>query len=100
LKELLAFRIPDIWRIKRREETFVPRYVDASILPILGASSEETYQLGLPRTGWIAFELYSGNVEFPNAFFTPLVRDSPGGGHRIERQPMAYVKTGEIVTAS
>lgn len=85
---------------QKREEAFVPRYVDTSISSILGASSEETYQQGLPRTGWIAFELYSGNVEFPNAFFTLLVRDSLVGEHWIERQPMAYVKTGEIVIAS
>jgi hypothetical protein len=39
-------------------------------------------------------------IEFPNAQFILHLRDSFGGEHRIQRKPMLYKKTGEIVIVS
>jgi hypothetical protein len=93
--------LPDSWRIQKRKESSALNleYIDMPIGPCLGETPEkEVYRKGVPRVGWLAFDFYfQENVEFPNAQFTLLLKDSLGGTHRIYREPMVYRKTGEIV---
>jgi len=96
--------IPDSWHIRRRrpEFNFFPSYYDTTIAPALGSRPhKEIYKKGLPHEGWLAFECVDfRDVEFPNAQFDLLLRDSLGGGHRISRKPMLYVREGQIVVPS
>jgi hypothetical protein len=92
---------PETWRIKRRKEGpyMVPVYEEISVEPRLGANPHaEIYRKGIPREGWVAFELYnSHDRQFPNAQFDLLLRDSLGGEHCIRRDPQVYVKRGELL---
>ena len=97
----LVNHIPDSWQIKRRDDRYLNMaYIYTPIDTCLGAkSSGETYRTAIPRTGWLAFELYSKeDIEFPNAEFSLILIDSLGGEHRIRRKPQLYVKKGEIVS--
>lgn len=91
--------IPTNWRIKRpKQELFGVTYEETTIDPHI--SPDQTYQKGIPRTGWLAFEFYNqGHAQFPNAEFIIHLQDSLGGYHKIRREPMVYEKTGEIVIA-
>jgi hypothetical protein len=64
-------------------------------------ANKEIYRKCTPLAGWIAFEFTQLEIiEFPNAEFTVLLKDSLRGEHRIQRKPMLYKKTGEIVTTT
>ncbi len=93
-------KIPDSWRIKKMKEGMLTTgYEETPIDRCLGAEAHtEIYRKGVPHVGWIAFEFYSvGDVEFPNAEFNLLLKDSFGNDHRIQRKPMFYKRTGELV---
>ena len=95
----LISNVPDSWRIrKRNEEVIHIDYKHMLIEPLLGAAQDEIYRKGVPRIGWLVFEFWNQeNIDFPNARFTILIRDSLGGEHRVERKPMLYKKIGQIV---
>jgi hypothetical protein len=96
----LVKNIPDTWQIRRRDDKYLNMvYINTPLDSYLGsAPSEETYRTAIPRSGWLAFELYGQeNIEFPNAEFNLLLMDSLGGKHRIQRKPQMYIKTGDIV---
>jgi hypothetical protein len=93
----LLNRRPDSWAIRRRDDKILSvAYVETAIAPLLGA--DDIYPKGIPRSGFMLFEVYSlQNIEFPNAHFVLSLKDSLGGVHCIERKPMFYRKTGELV---
>jgi hypothetical protein len=96
--------IPDSWHIRRKAGGFnfiVPQYQETGIAPVLGDNAnKEIYKKGLPHEGWLAFEFSDfRDIEFPNAQFDLHLKDSLGGGHRITRKSMLYIKEGEIVVA-
>jgi hypothetical protein len=75
-------------------------YDEFTISPRLGADPHaEIYKQGHPREGWINFELYEF-VEFPNAEFKILLKDSLGGQHWIRREPQVYKRTGELIATA
>jgi len=96
--------IPDAWHIRKKKTGVLGfGYEDLTIAPALGAPAEsETYSKGIPRIGWLAFELHSfgEDVEFPNAEFILHLKDSLGGQHCIRKGPGVYTRTGEIVVAA
>jgi hypothetical protein len=96
----LLKEIPEAWQIRKRDDRYLNMvYKNTPLDSILGAQpSEEIYRPGIPRSGWIAFELYAQeNIQFPNAEFTLFLEDSLGGQHLIRRMPQLYVKRGDIV---
>jgi hypothetical protein len=98
----LVKHIPDSWRIKKRKDGLLniayeesPFDVSLGVVP-----HKEVYRRGIPLAGWLAFEFYFlENVEFPNAQFILILKDSLGGEHRVQKDAALYIKTGEIVTA-
>jgi hypothetical protein len=96
----LLKEVPETWQIRRRDDRYLNMaYKNTPLDKVLGSeSSEEIYRPGIPRSGYIAFELYAmENIQFPNAEFTLFLEDSLGGQHRILRMPQLYIKTGEII---
>jgi hypothetical protein len=96
----LVKSVPDAWQIRKRDEQFLNMvYIDTPVGPCLGENAdEETYPTGIPRTGWLAFELCSlENIEFPNAEINLHLVDSLGAVHLIHRSSQIYVKNGEVL---
>ena len=98
----LVKQLPESWQIRHRDERYLNMvYINT---PLDGErlgvnSSEEIYRPAIPRSGWIAFELYAqANIQFPNAEFTLYLVDSLEGEHRIQRKPQLYIKSGDIVS--
>jgi hypothetical protein len=95
--------IPSLWRIKRKRDGALLGvfYDETPINPCLGTQPDEIYKKGHPRDGWLNFEYYAHeDIEFPNAEFKVLLKDSLGGEHCIRRESCVYKKTGELVIAS
>lgn len=97
----LLKEVPETWQIRRRDDHYLNMvYKNTPLDSVLGTrpSEDEVYRPGIPRSGWIGFELYAQeNIQFPNAEFTLLLEDSLGGQHRVRRMSQLYVKTGDIV---
>lgn len=97
--------IPDHWRLKKPNPRVLLAisYVETEITPKLGANPlDEVYKKGLPKEGWLAFELYisRGETAFPNAQFDLLLTDSLGNQHRIRRNMGLYPTLGELIRAT
>jgi hypothetical protein len=61
--------------------------------------SGEAFRKGIPRTGWIAFEVQAWQGELPhNAYFRIVAKDSFGNEHNFDRPAQNYIKTGELVS--
>ena len=94
--------IPSVWRIRKQSDNAFlgSLYEDTPPIPRLGAQPhEEIYKQGHPREGWLNFEFYLQNVDFPNAEFKILLKDSLGGEHSIHRPSGVYVRMGDLVTS-
>jgi hypothetical protein len=93
--------IPSVWRIRKQSDNaFLGLPLeDTQPAPRLGAHPhEEIYKQGHPREGWMNFELYLQSVDFPNAEFRIVLKDSLGGEHCIRRPSGVYPKMGVLVT--
>jgi hypothetical protein len=93
--------VPTSWQIKRKETgTLGPIYNNTTIGPEL--TQNDTYPKGIPRTGWLAFELsnWGDSPEFHNAEFRLILKDSFGGSHHIVRPSQVYERIGELVWSS
>jgi hypothetical protein len=93
-------QFPEWWRIRRRKpDTLLPVYEELPCDPQLGLNPhEEIYRKGIPRVGWIAFEMYlPPTEEFHNAQMDIHVHDSLGGTHVIRRELGVYYVPGELL---
>jgi hypothetical protein len=93
-------KTPPKWHIKKKKKgAFNLQYEDVPIDPYLGANPHaEVYRKGIPREGWLAFEVYLfGDAEFPNAQFELFFQDALRGEHHIRRLAGVYERTGELV---
>jgi hypothetical protein len=97
-------QIPSGLRVKReRAGTFIGTVFDEFPMePVLGVSTNsEIYRRGIPKEGWLAFEVYAhGTEEFPNAQFDLLLEDSFGNTHQITRSAGVYRTVGELVAST
>ncbi len=99
----LLKQIPDSWQVRHRDERYLNMvYLHTPVDTCLGQNPPaEIYRPAIPRSGWIAFELYAlQNIQFPNAEFNLFLKDSLGEQHRVQRASQLYIKSGEIISVS
>ena len=94
--------IPSVWWIKKwRADLFNREPIKEKIdVRLNELPTTSTYQKGVPQTGWIAFEYFTGeDIEFPNARFIVHAQDSFGNRHTFQRPAGIYRRLGQLMTS-
>lgn len=95
-------KIPESWRIRRYGSDLynLNKFIDEPLEEQIDKLPKgEAFRKGIPRTGWIAFEVQAWQGELPhNAYFRIVAKDSFGTEHNFDRPAKNYIKAGELVS--